>query len=160
MIANDKTPTAPRRSTEGSAGYDIKSPIDITFYPGEYKTLDTGLKFDGKEYPIMPCRVSQMKNFGKSIETREGAIESFSWVGLILPRSSLGFKYGFRFANTVGVIDQDYRDNIMLSITVDKELEIKAGDKIAQIIFIPYLVVAYEQEPEFKRNGGIGSTGR
>ena len=86
------------------------------------------------------------------------------WVLLLTPKSGLGFKYGTRLLNTIGVVDEDYyhSDNeghIMVGLTVDKPLDIKAGQKIMQGIFLPY-GITYGDMTKEKRNGGFGSTGK
>ena len=65
---------------------------------------------------------------------------------------------------TIGVVDEDYyhSDNeghIMVGLTVDKPLDIKAGQKIMQGIFLPY-GITYGDMTKEKRNGGFGSTGK
>lgn len=83
---------------------------------------------------------------------------------LILPRSSLGFKYRLRLDNTVGVIDSDYfySDNeghIFVKITneSDKELSINANTAFAQGIFVKYYTTC-DDNVDTIRNGGFGST--
>lgn len=125
----------PKRSTTGSAGYDIVSPFGFTLVPGETILIPTGIR----------CKMNE------------------DWVLMLFPRSSLGFKYQMRIVNTVPVIDSDYynSDNeghIMLKITTEKELRVEAGDKIVQGIFLPYGITE-DDEVAAIRNGGIGSTG-
>ena len=88
-------------------------------------------------------------------------------VMLIFPRSSTGIKYKIRLANTVGVIDSGYRDEIMLALHNfgDQSQIIEDGQRIAQFMIIPRPKINLELVPddeEFKsgnRGGGIGSTG-
>lgn len=126
----------PKRSTTRSAGYDIYSPVDVYVVPGDKVVIDTGVAFEDSD---------------------DADIED--WVFMIFPRSSLGFKYGMRFSNTVGIIDSDYRDTIKLSIEVSKPMHIKKGDRIAQGIFTFFGILEHEDKPTADRNGGIGSTG-
>ena len=128
----------PVRATAGSAGYDIKTPVDIRLAPGETALVETGLR----------CRMAD------------------GWVLLIVPRSGLGFRYRLQLDNTVGVIDQDYyfADNeghIKVKITNDsregKLLEIPAGKAFAQGIFVPYGITE-DDEADGQRRGGFGST--
>lgn len=126
----------PRRQTTYSAGYDFYLPQDIAIVPGQWVQFSTGIKF-----------------------TDELSIGVDRWVMEIYPRSSYAMKYGMRIKNTTPIIDQDYRGEIMLSLTADTCLELKAGDRVVQGIFKPYLVVDGEDEVENKRDGGIGSTG-
>ena len=156
MIMSEENGKIPVRATRGSAGYDIVMPYDITFCPGEYTTLDTGLSFDDEDSVTL---LTEYYTIG-SKDINKMAILPRHWVALILPRSSLGFEYGFRFSNTICVIDMDYRDNIKLKITVDKELILHKGERIAQMIVIPFAIFVHEDTPIAKRSGGIGSTGR
>ena len=75
---------------------------------------------------------------------------------MAFPRSGLGFKYYCRLANTVGVIDGDYYNN---SNEGTKEMVIKQGDGMCQMIFMPFLLVdgdSFDNGEE--RKGGFGST--
>ena len=147
----------PKRATMLSAGYDIYTPKEITLKPGEYTTLDTGIKFEnGDNFVLTSLCYDNDNPHGRPI--KQGQI-TCQYVGLIFPRSSYGFKYGLRFANSTCVIDQDYRDNIILKMTVDEEVTFSKGERIAQMIFIPWLAYLHEIQPEVRRNGGIGSTG-
>ena len=82
----------------------------------------------------------------------------------VYPRSSLGFKYQLQLLNTVGIIDSDYfnADNeghiiIGLVNRGNKTVEVKAGDRITQGIFVRYYL-AEEEENNTERKGGFGST--
>ena len=129
----------PTRATNGSAGHDFKAPFGFILSPGENIKIPTGVR----------------------VKIDEGW-----WLGC-LPRSSLGFKYRLQLDNTMGVIDSDYyySDNeghIFFKVTNDtvneKEVQIGAGDKFAQAIFIPY-GITYSDNVDTVRNGGMGSTG-
>ncbi|MCF8009453.1 MAG: hypothetical protein K9K32_06775, partial [Halanaerobiales bacterium] len=82
------------------------------------------------------------------------------------PRSSLGFKYYCRLANTIGVIDADYYNNedneghiwIKIRNEGDKQMKIKCGEAICQVIFQKYLLVDGDSFEGERRKGGIGST--
>ena len=83
-------------------------------------------------------------------------------------RSSLGYKYNITLANSVGVIDSDFYNNIdneghfkvKLINHGNTEVKINIGDRIAQGIFMKYLIVDDEEEIENERTGGIGSTNK
>lgn len=130
----------PKRSTNHSAGYDIKSIVNETIKPGESKIIKTGLKV-----AMNPDEVFY-----------------------IIDRSSLGFKYDITLSNSVGVIDSDYFNNedneghfsVKLINHGDKEFKINIGDRIAQGIFMKYLTVDDEEKIDKKRKGGIGSTNK
>lgn len=128
----------PVRATVGSAGYDFKAPYGFILEPGSNITIPTGIRVK-----IDP-----------------------GWFLACFPRSGLGFKYKIRFANTVGIIDQDYyyssnEGHIMAKLCNEgnKTIEIKAGDGIFQGIFLPF-GITYDDEVTATRDGGFGSTGR
>ena len=126
----------PTRATDGSAGYDFYAPQEYIFMKGEPRTIITGIRCD-----IHP-----------------------DWVLMLFPRSGLGFKYGFRLMNSVGIIDSDYYDadnegHIMVKAYVtEKSIEIKEGDRFCQGIFLPY-GIADNDIALSRRTGGFGSTG-
>jgi len=128
----------PKRATTGSAGYDFVSPVEVTVEPGETALIPTGIR----------------------AEMDPG------WVLLLFPRSSLGFKYSLRLANTVGVIDSDYafaknEGHIMVKLRnpLSVPVTIGRGDRFCQGIFLPY-GTAEEDEVTAGRVGGFGSTDR
>lgn len=86
--------------------------------------------------------------------------------GMVVARSGLSFKHQIKLINDVGVIDEDYRGDIRLRLVNDgkKDYEIKKGDRVAQMIIIPYeqvdLVFVDKLSETERGNKGIGSTGR
>lgn len=124
----------PTRATSGSAGYDFKAPVGFELCPEVPMLIPTGIR----------------------VKIKDG------WMLMCTPRSGLGFKYGMQLFNTVGIIDPDYygSDNeghIMLKIIAKKPVEVNAGQKFAQGIFIQFGVTEND-EANTKRNGGLGST--
>lgn len=104
---------------------------------------------------------------GDSIGTGVHVEIPLNHVGLLMPRSSWGVK-GFKLANTVGVIDSDYRGEIMLIRDPHPTkgwLSIREGDKIAQLVVVPCVTACYQCNElsdlsHTKRgSGGFGSTG-
>lgn len=87
-------------------------------------------------------------------------------VGLVFPRSGLSSKHGIALSNAVGVIDSDYKGEIICSIqnNGNEAYEIRPGDRIAQLLFMPILRVNIEYTDELTYSdrgaGGFGSTGR
>ena len=85
---------------------------------------------------------------------------------VIYLRSSIGFKKGLMLINTVGIIDSDFYENpdndgnigFKLKNLTDKEVVIKAGERIMQGIFKKYLVID-DDNCDKERVSGIGSTG-
>lgn len=139
-----------KRATVDSAGYDFKIPDDLTIHPGEKVKINTGVRFDGNE-----CVTTGIHN-GDGYMC--GKVDK--WFMAVFPRSSLGMKYGMRFTNTVGIIDMDYRNDIILEVMVDSECQLKKGERIAQGIVLPFCVFKEEEKPTESRTGGMGSTGR
>lgn len=88
------------------------------------------------------------------------------YVGLIYARSGLASKKGLAPANKVGVIDSDYRGEIMVALhnhgTVAQSVE--HGERIAQIVFTPYAAASFgvtdELDDTVRGAGGFGSTGK
>jgi dUTP pyrophosphatase len=102
---------------------------------------------------------------GLSIEIPTG------YVGLIFPRSSVS-KYNISLCNSVGVIDSGYRGEITLKFThvknddmlYKRQPDYKEGDRIGQLIIIPYPQIEFEEVEELSETergvGGYGSTGK
>lgn len=96
---------------------------------------------------------------GISLEIPDGL------VGLVFARSGLATKRGLAPANKVGVIDSDYRGEVMVCLYNQGQTEqsIEAGERIAQISFMPYyaadFVLSDTLEETARGNGGFGSTG-
>ena len=97
---------------------------------------------------------------GLSVEIPSG------YVGLIFARSGLACKRGVAPANKVGVIDSDYRGEIIVALhnhTCETQT-IDAGERIAQMAFVPYMAATFEETEELSDTergvGGFGSTGR
>lgn len=87
------------------------------------------------------------------------------YVGLLFARGSLGYKYGCTLTNSVGVIDSDYRGEIMARITnISQEPHtIKPGERCVQLVIIPAPDTEYVEEElsdSERDTGGFGSTGR
>lgn len=86
------------------------------------------------------------------------------FVGLIFPRSSI-YKQDLSLANSVGVIDSSYRGEIMLKFREEQPYFncYSVGDKIGQIIILPYPEIEFEEADELEDSergaGGFGSTG-
>ena len=136
------TPDAiiPTYGTEFAAGADLYSSIkeDIVINPKETKFINTGI----------------------ALEIPDGL------VGLIYARSGLACKKGVAPANKVGVIDSDYRGEIIVALYNHSEnpLIISYGDRIAQFVLTPYITASFDEADELSEsvrgNGGFGSTGR
>ena len=97
---------------------------------------------------------------GISLEIPEG------YCGLVFARSSMGAKRGLAPANKVGVIDADYRGEIMVALHNHSEIPatVEPGERIAQLAIVPFLKAEFEQADELsdtvRGSGGFGSTGK
>lgn len=132
--------TIPTYGSEFSAGADLYSCEceDVIISSGETRLIHTGI----------------------ALEIPQG------YVGLIYARSGLATKRGLAPANKVGVIDSDYRGEIMVALYNQSNIEqtVANGERIAQIVFTPYVVANFEVCEELdstvRGEGGFGSTGR
>ena len=85
--------------------------------------------------------------------------------GLIYARSGLACKRGLAPANKVGVVDSDYRGEVVVVLHnhSDQPQTIQPGERIAQLVITPVLTPAYEEVTELSSSergaGGFGSTG-
>lgn len=128
----------PQRATTGSAGYDLCTLEPIDLPPSGRILVSTGIKV------YLPP--------GEFL--------------LIAIRSSLG-RRGIMLANGIGIIDGDYVDNdqneghIQMPIwnSGEERFSAPAGSRVAQAIFMPFLVAGGEGRPRRARVGGFGSTG-
>ena len=130
----------PSRGSAAAAGYDLRACVaaPVTIAPGETKMIGTGL----------------------SIAVPEG------YFGAVFARSGLAAKQGVRPANCVGVCDSDYRGEYTVALHNDSDVprEICPGDRIAQLVVIPYLELDFQEAQELDETargaGGFGSTGK
>lgn len=131
----------PSYGSEFAAGADLYACTDgetIKFAPGETKMIHTGI----------------------ALEIPEG------YAGLVYARSGIATKRGLAPANKVGVIDSDYRGEIMVSLYnhSDQEQTISDSERIAQLVITPFLSVEYIETKELsdtqRGEGGFGSTGK
>ena len=130
----------PTYGTEFSAGADLYACLEepVKVLPGEAYLVHTGLAME------IPA----------------------GYAGLIFARSGLAVKQGLAPSNKVGVIDADYRGEIMVSLyNHSKEArQISPGERIAQIVITPFLAAQWEEVQELKETqrgaGGFGSTGK
>jgi len=87
------------------------------------------------------------------------------YFGAVYARSGLSAKQGLRPANCVGVIDSDYRGEVIVALHNDSEIEkkIDKNERIAQLVVMPYLSVEFQETDELdttvRGSGGFGSTG-
>lgn len=140
-VLDDDTAQLPKRADSHSAGYDLYAHIG-----------------DMEEFGIMPGE-TLMIGTGVHVEIPDG------YFGGIFARSGLASKKGLRPANCVGVIDESFRGEIKVALHNDsKEMQvIKEGERIAQLVIIPYATVIFNQVNELGKTergeNGFGSTG-
>ena len=128
----------PAYATAGSACFDIATIDDnVDIGPGSGSVLRTGLAFE-----IPPGHVM-----------------------MVYSRSGHGFKNGIRLANGTGVIDSDYRGELMVKVHNDgnRVFSVNRGDRIAQAMIVPVQQVEFEAAEDLtntdRGTGGFGSTG-
>lgn len=126
----------PKRATEGSAGLDISSSVDMIIPSHKWLAVPTGISI------MVP----------KDCYAR------------LAPRSGLAFKYGIQVG--AGVIDSDYTGEIKVILFNhgENDFTIKTGDRIAQLIFEKIFTDELEEVEELVKTergaGGFGSTGK
>jgi dUTP pyrophosphatase len=130
----------PARTRLGDAGYDLRCVEGFSLWPGERATVPTGVAV------ALPPETA----------------------GLVLPRSGLAARYGISLVNSPGLIDPNYRGEIrvVMANQGDERFEAQAGDRIAQLLLVPYVapeaLVVEELPPSEDDRGenGFGSSGR
>ena len=130
----------PTYGTEFAAGADLYAALDeaVTIAPGETKLIPTGFAF---EIPV-------------------------GYAGFVYARSGLASKRGLAPANKVGVIDSDYRGEVMTALHNHGAVvqTVEPGERIAQMVIAPYItanfILSDELDDTVRGEGGFGSTGR
>ena len=136
----DPRATVPTYGSDLAAGADLRAVLDtpVTIKPAESVLIHTGIAV------AIPA----------------------GYVGLVYARSGIACKRGIAPSNKVGVIDADYRGEIMVSLhnhgTTDQTIE--PNERIAQMVITPFLHCEYEEVSDLddteRGDGGFGSTGR
>ncbi len=134
----DSRAVIPKRAYEGDAALDLCALDDCLLEPGKRDVVRTGL----------------------ALEIPTG------FAGLVLPRSGLARKHGITLTNSPGLIDSGYRGEIqVLLVNTDRNdpFEISAGDRIAQLMIVPFSAPEIELVDELvtseRGNQGFGSSG-
>ncbi len=133
----DSNAQIPSYGSSSAAGADLYALTGAELQPGQTVLIHTGI----------------------AMEIPEG------YAGLIYARSGLATKRGLAPANKVGVIDADYRGEIMVSLhNHSSEVQkVDAGERIAQLVVTPFLRVAFDEAADLSDTdrgaGGFGSTG-
>lgn len=120
---------------------------------------DAGADLVAKSLTMLEHSVRTLVPTGVKVAIPEG------YVGLLIPRSSLS-KYHITMTNSVGVIDSDYRGEIMASLMYrgpEDYFYIAAGDRIVQLVIVPIVLAQFKEVTELNTTsrgvGGFGSTG-
>jgi dUTP pyrophosphatase len=128
----------PARGREGDAGYDLRAVEDFALAPGERATVPTGVAI------ALPAGVA----------------------GLVVPRSGLAARHGISVVNGPGLVDPNYRGElrvVLVNLGAER-FEGRAGDRIAQLLLVPFwapaLRVVDELPPSERGANGFGSSGR
>jgi dUTP pyrophosphatase len=129
----------PERKTFGSVGFDIAACLDddVIIAPGETRKIGSG--------------------FAIALEP--------GFAAFIYARSGLGINSGIIPANCVGVIDSDYRGEVIVGLrnTSNEMFTVKNGDRIAQMVItkceMPEIVLCEDLDETGRGAGGFGSTG-
>ena len=117
------------------------------------------LYYDGEEVIEIAPAETKLIHTGIAMEIPEGL------VGLIYARSGLASKRGLAPANKVGVIDSDYRGEVMVALHnhSDKPQSIEPRERIAQFVLAPYVTAEFLEVDDLsstvRGEGGFGSTG-
>lgn len=128
----------PTYGSEFAAGADLYALEECVIPPAQTRLIHTGLAM---EIPV-------------------------GYAGLIYARSGLASKRGLAPANKVGVVDSDYRGEVMVALHNHSEVEqsVAAGERVAQLVVTPFLKVDFVEadalEDTVRGEGGFGSTGR
>ena len=136
----DPKATVPTYGSAAAAGADLYACEggEVTIGAGETKLIHTGI----------------------AMAIPEGL------VGLIYARSGLASKRGLAPANKVGVVDADYRGELMVALHNHTESAalVEGGERIAQLCIVPFLKAEFEEADELtetdRGGGGFGSTGK
>ena len=135
-----ETAKIPTKQHEGDAGYDLYA--------------------DMRELVTIKPHTTEFIHTGMAIEVPDG------YFGAVFARSGLASKQGLRPANCVGVCDSRYRGEYMVALHNDSAYAkiVSPGDRIAQLVVMPYLNVEFDEVDELsdteRGDDGFGSTGR
>lgn len=131
---------APTRGSLCAAGYDLSAAIDSAVIIAPHTTIKIGT--------------------GLAVELPDNTF------GAIYARSGIASKEGLRPANCTGVVDSDYRGEIIVALHNDSDVMriVEPGERIAQLVVQPYVSVVFEEVETLNTTdrgvGGFGSTGK
>jgi dUTP pyrophosphatase len=130
----------PRRAHEEDAGFDLACVEDFTLWPARRRVIGTGVAI------ALPPGMA----------------------GLVTPRSGLAARHGVTIVNAPGLVDPGYRGELRVTLlnTGDVPYVARAGDRIAQLLLVPFaapavrVVDALSDGPDARGELGFGSSGR
>lgn len=136
-----ETATLPTQGSAQAAGYDLYADIpegELVINPGQIQKVSTGICAAPEENDVALC---------------------------LFPRSGLATKKGVTLINSIGLVDSDYRGEIIVPLVNHGQfpVHIKDGDRIAQLVVIGITRADFEEVAELsgtsRGEGGFGSTG-
>jgi dUTP diphosphatase len=130
----------PVRTRPGDAAFDLRCTEGFSLWPREHATVPTGVAI------ALPAGVA----------------------GLVTPRSGLASRHGISLVNSPGLIDPNYRGEIRIVLVNlgEARFEARAGDRIAQLLLVPFVtpdvtvVDELPPSPDGRGEHGFGSSGR
>jgi dUTP pyrophosphatase len=130
----------PARTRPGDAAFDLRCIEGFSLWPREHSTVPTGVAI------ALPAGVA----------------------GLVTPRSGLAARHGIALVNSPGLIDPNYRGEIRIVLVNlgEARFEARAGDRIAQLLLVPFVtpdvsvVDELPPSPDDRGENGFGSSGR
>ena len=179
----------PEYATDGAAAADLRAALDepVVLNPSERRLIPTGIAIapndtingsrdvDDSSRGTVDSSRGTVDSSRDTVDSSRGTVDSSrdtvysasgaSFAAIICARSGLASRRGLALANGIGVVDADYRGEIMVSmINLGNEpVTIEPGERIAQLMFVPILHAEFIQSevlPETARQaGGFGSTG-
>lgn len=168
IVCEDKK-YLPSYANETDACMDLKVKIDFGADEALRCVKDENLQEYGGVFSDTHYSMWIMPNEARTFNTGIKVVIPENYVMMIFPRSSTGFKLNCMLANTTGIIDSGYRDEILVKLYNygDYPVNIKDGDRVAQFMIIPRpkinLIRVLDNDDDFlkgDRGGGIGSTGK
>lgn len=133
--------TLPTRATDGSAGLDL------------YACIDAPVKIEPHKCVQIPSGIAV-------------ALPDKNCAAFVFARSGLARKHGIAPVNAVGVIDSDYRGEIIVGLVnhFDESYVIEPGDRVAQLVIMPVFTPETEEvsklDETLRGDKGFGSSGR
>lgn len=134
------TAQAPTRGSKYAAGYDLSADVGANVLIAPHTTVKIGT--------------------GIAVELPENTF------GAIYARSGIASKEGLRPANCTGVVDEDYRGELVVALHNDSDVMriVEPGERIAQFVVQPYVSVEFKEVETLSATvrgvGGFGSTGK